>query len=815
VALLAATLGALTLAVLIGRVHLPRTFHEVTWTASLIGLFAATEGFVIYLRVRRGAHAVSLADVPMILGLLAVNPFLVVGARLVGSSAGLFLIRRQRGTKLAFNVALVGVQATVAASVFDLIGASPGVPGPREWLAAYTASLLADVVAVVAVTAVIALHDDPQEWRRLPEAMRSVPFAAVATTVALVSVLAAAGNPWVLVLLAMLLTAVYLAYRTFVQQRHAKNEVEQLYAFTRALDGVAEMAEILPVVLDQVCVQLRAGRAELLVPERAGVVRYHTAGSGEMGTIRELYEDGPDVVAEALGGRTVALDPDDAPGLITVPVAIGGTTAALIVAESLPDAGPFTDARLHLLEALANHAGVALTKVALVEELRREAAEKEHLGLHDSLSGLPNRRYFHQLVGEALAAPGADAGRVAVLVADLDRFAETNDALGYDTGDALLVDIGTRLAERFAGRGTVARLGGDEFGVLLPPMTDVAEAVAFAEDMAAVIERPMVRGPITLHVRVSIGVAQAASDTTEALALVRHADVAMYAAKQSRSGVQVYDPAMDRNTPQRLARISALREAVDNRALTVVFQPKVNPVTMAVVGAEALVRWNHPMDGFIPPDEFIPLAEHSGLIRPLTLHVLETSLRQRARWARNGHPAHVAVNLSPNSLTDDELPGVVARLLQQTGTAPSSLTLEITESTLMTDRAGALATLEKLHALGVLLSIDDFGTGYSSLSRLRDMPIDEMKIDRSFVQSLSIDPRNQALVRSAIQMGHAMDLSVVAEGIEDAETLAYLASIGCDIAQGYHISRPLPGDQFAEWLDRHAIEHANSPARSR
>jgi len=789
-------MGIFTLAVLYQRLTVPRTTFELVWTVCLTLSFVMTEWLVVHLRVRRGGHAVSLADVPMILGMLVLNPFLAAGTRLLGAAIGLVLIRRQRGTKLAFNVVLVGAQASVAAGCFALIGAVPGGIGWHEFVAAYVASLLADVVAVIAVTAVIALHDDPQEWRRLPAAMRSVPLAAIATTITLVSWAAAGQRPLVLVLLGMMMAAVYLAYQAFVQQRHSKSEVEQLYAFTRALDGVVERAEVMPVLLDQICVQLRAGLTELIVPESGGVVRFQAAGTGELSTIKEAV-NGHAMVEECL---LRGAEPD----LITVPVAIGDNTAALIVAKSLPDAGPFTDARRHLLEALANHAGVALTKAMLVDEVRQEAAEKEYLALHDSLSGLPNRQYFHRLADEAINGP--DGERVAVLVIDIKGFAETNNALGYETGDALLVEVGARLTDRLAGHGVVARLGSDEFAVLLPNASGAAETVALAEELASVIERPVVHGPITLNIRASIGVAHAASAGMEALALVRQADIAVYAAKQAHCGVRVYDPAMNRDTPQRLARIDDLRRAIEERTLTVAFQPKVEPTTLTVIGAEALGRWHHAEHGMIPPDEFIPLAEHSGLIRPLTLHVLETALDCRAQWAQNGHTATVAVNLSPNSLADDKLPELVTRLLEQTGTPPSALTLEITESTLMTDPDGAAIVLQRLHALGVNLSIDDFGTGYSSLSRLRSMPIDEMKIDKSFVQTLPDDASNRALVRSAIQMGHALGLRVVAEGVESAQAMAYLASVGCDVAQGFHVSRPLPADEFARWLARQPAE---------
>jgi diguanylate cyclase (GGDEF)-like protein len=391
-----------------------------------------------------------------------------------------------------------------------------------------------------------------------------------------------------------------------------------------------------------------------------------------------------------------------------------------------------------------------------------------------------------------------------VMLLDLDRFKEINDALGHETGDTLLREVGGRLAEHLGGTGVVARMGGDEYAVFLPLTGGAPAAVAAATTLGTVIERGIRVGPITLTARASIGVALAQRHGDDGQTLIRHADVAMYAAKDHRSGVLLYDPSVDVNSPERLALIADLRDAVERRDLTVMFQPKADPRTGRVTGAEALARWHHPQRGSIPPDEFIPLAEHSGLIRPLTLHVLEVSLRRRATWARAGHDLHVAVNVSPNVLLDGELPEIVARLLAQTGTPPHALTLEITEGTILADPAGSRVILERLHALGLKLSIDDFGTGYSSLGRLRELPIHEVKIDKSFVQGSATDHRDRAVVRSAVQLGHALDLEVVAEGVEDAETNAYLAQEGCDAVQGYWLSRPLPPDGFAQWLAGYA-----------
>jgi diguanylate cyclase (GGDEF)-like protein len=776
------------------------------WFAVLAVLFALTEGFTVYVRVRRGAHGINLSEFPMVLGTLAFDPFAVIVLRALAGGIGLFALRRQRGGKLAFNVALLAAQASVAVLVFHAIaphalGATARGLDLRDWLAAYAAMISADVVAAVLLTVVIAVHDDPGEWRRLPAALRSVWMVAVTTTIALISFSAAVQATWALALVAVIAVVLYLAYRAYIQLGHGNAEVEQLYAFTRALDGAREFDDLVAVVLERTRDVLRATGAELVVPV-GGRLRHTRLGGQTVSPSTEVGWDTDSAwLRPALGGTAILHPSGDA---MAVPVGLGGERAALAVSGSLADAGPFTDARLRLFQALANHAGVALGRADLVDRLRREAAEKQHLSLHDPLSGLPNRRYFQQLLEAALGTARADGSGVAVMLLDLDRFKEVNDALGHETGDALLREVGERLHGHLDGRGVVARLGGDEFAVLLPTDGATESAVAAAADLGGVVERPVRIGPLTLTARASIGVAAAPQHGDDAQTLIRHADVAMYAAKDHRSGLRLYEPALDVNSPQRLALIADLRTAVERRDLTVAFQPKVNPRTGQVVGAEALCRWNHPTLGSIPPDQFIPLAEHSGLVHPLTRHVLEIALRRRAAWARAGHDLSVAVNLSPNSLLEPDLTETVARLLAQTGNPPHALTLEITESTILADPAGSLATLERLHTLGVKLSIDDFGTGYSSLGRLRELPIHEVKIDQSFVRGIATDHRDRAVVRSAVQLGHALDLEVVAEGVEDTDTYAYLAQEGCDVVQGYLMSKPLPPDLFAAWLANRA-----------
>ena len=808
VGLLTAVMGATCVAVALAHLDeghgTPALPGGLWWLAGLAGLFLLTEGFTVHIRVRRGAHGVNVSEFPMVFGLFGFDPVTVIVVRALAGGVGLFAVRRQRGLKLAFNVALLATQASVGLLVFHAI--APHVHAStangltaRDWLAGYAAMIAADVVAAVLLTAAIAVHDDPGEWRRLPAALRSTWMIVVTTTVALVGIQAAIQARWALALLGIVAVVLLFAYRAYTALGDGNAEVEQLYGFTRALDGTGGVEDLVGVVLDRARDVLRAGTAEFVVPTPDGLRHTRLAGqSGQL--IRATGWAGDDAwLCPALLGSPV-LRPDGPGGAaMAVPVTFGDAQAVLVVADSLADAGRFTDAKLRLFQALANHAGAALDRAVLVDRLRREAAEKEHLALHDTLSGLPNRRHFQALLDAELAVARALGTGVAVLVLDLDRFKEINDALGHETGDALLREIGERLRSHLAGRGRVARFGGDEFAVLLPSDGTAEAALEAAAQLSEVVGRAAVIGPLALTPRASVGVAVAPQHGDDAQMLIRHADVAMYAAKES-NGLRLYDSELDRNSPQRLALIADLRAALERGEIGVAYQPKVDPSSGRVVGAEALARWQHPELGPIVPEVFVALAEHSGLIRPLTLHVLAQALRHRAAWAAAGHDLHIAVNLSPNSLLDSGLPEVVARLLTESGNPGEALTLEITESAILTDPEGSLMTLERLHALGVQLSIDDFGTGYSSLGRLRELPLDEVKIDKSFVLRVAEDHRDRAVVRSAVQLGHALELRVVAEGVEDMATYAYLAAEGCDVVQGYLISRPLPPTDFAGWL---------------
>ncbi len=446
-------------------------------------------------------------------------------------------------------------------------------------------------------------------------------------------------------------------------------------------------------------------------------------------------------------------------------------------------------------------AGHALLYSIVHDVTARVQAEEavRHQAQHDALTGLPNRTLLHERMGAALGDAPAVSRPLALLLLDLDRFKEVNDTFGHERGDALLRQVAERLRGVVRAGDTVARLGGDEFAVLLPG-ADAAGAVRVAADIRAALDTPLHVEMQVLRVGASIGIALGPAHGADGTTLLRRADVAMYAAKRGRTGHALYDPAQDQHSAERLVLVDELRAAIEGNALALHYQPQVDVASGRVCGVEALVRWPHPQRGLIPPDAFIPLAEQTGLIAPLTDWVLAEAVRQGRAWQRAGLLLAVSVNLSMWNLHDPALPDRVAGLLQDHGLSPAWLRLELTESALMADTDRTMDVLARLSALGLRLAVDDFGSGYSSLAYLKTLPVDELKIDKGFVRALATDATDAAIVASTVALGHALGLRVVAEGIENQATWELLAGMGCDVAQGYHIARPLPPDALARWL---------------
>jgi diguanylate cyclase (GGDEF)-like protein/PAS domain S-box-containing protein len=433
-----------------------------------------------------------------------------------------------------------------------------------------------------------------------------------------------------------------------------------------------------------------------------------------------------------------------------------------------------------------------------VTERKRTEEALAHQALHDGLTGLPNRLLLQDRLSQAIRLADRDGRSFALCVVDLDRFKDVNDTLGQLAGDQLLQEVAYRLRNALRASDTVARLGADEFAVVLPE-SDVQSATLAAHKIIEALGAPVLLDECEVAVEASMGIAVYPEHGTDADTVLTCAELAMNVAKQTRSGYSVYSPDQNQSSSQRLTLVGALRRAIADDELMLYYQPKVDCRTGEVAGVEALVRWQHPQHGLIPPDRFIPLAEQTGLIRPLTRWVLNAATRQAREWHDEGLMLSVAVNLSAHDLQDTDLAKRLGEILERWGVDGRWLKLELTESALMSDPAQAMQVLTELCNLGARIAIDDFGTGYSSLGYLKRLPAHEIKIDRSFIADMVAEERDHAIVRSTIDLGHNLGLAAVAEGVEDQATLDLLGGLGCDLAQGYYLSKPLPAPNIAAW----------------
>ena len=443
------------------------------------------------------------------------------------------------------------------------------------------------------------------------------------------------------------------------------------------------------------------------------------------------------------------------------------------------------------------------------EELQRLSELNRHLSLHDGLTGLSNRVSFREDVERAIERAEAGGPELSVLLMDLDRFKEINDTLGHHYGDLLLVELARRLESVLRPEESIARLGGDEFGILVPELSDRAsDLYSTLERILTALEQPFQVDGLPLHVESSIGVARFPAHGRDVDLLLQRADVAMYLAKGVGTPHAIYTPELDHHDTASLTLLSELPRAMRDHELVLHYQPTLDVETGTIARVEALIRWQHPSRGLIPPADFVPAAEKTGLIQGLTLYVLDEALGQLVRWAEDGLSIAVAVNLSTRNLQDPALPGQVAGLLRKWRLPGERLTFEITESAIISDPAGTKDVIRRLKELGVGIAIDDFGTGYTSLAYLARLAITQLKIDRSFVMNMDTNADDAAIVRSIITLGHDLNLEVVAEGVESDEAFDSLSRLGCDTVQGFWLSRPLPPEQVRAWFDAAASGQA-------
>jgi diguanylate cyclase (GGDEF)-like protein len=536
-----------------------------------------------------------------------------------------------------------------------------------------------------------------------------------------------------------------------------------------------------------------------LVLARAAVCQIEGVGFGDFGGAsrpRELL---------AIGAAGLVFFLVNAVLTGTVLGLVGGKALTPFVLRYLRDEFPVTPIVLGLapvvlacMEFSVWTVPLSLLPIIAVRRATESAGEHEIASLHDPLTGLPNRSLLLIRLGQALQAAGEQRGELALLMLDLDHFKEINDTLGHHVGDELLRMVGERLSSAVRPGDTVARLGGDEFAVVVRG-ADAHDGANVAQRLAATLSEAFALVAVSLNVEASVGVSLYPDHGGDAEALIRHADVALYNAKKRRGTFVIYDPCSDEHTIERLALMGELRQGIERDELVVHYQPKVSTATGRVVSVEALVRWDHPARGLLMPARFIPAAENTGLIVPLTQRVVDSALRAVRAWRAGGLAVRVAVNVTARHIANLDLPNQIDAALTAHGLPGDVLILEVTESCLMSDPSRTKTVLNRLHAMGVGLSIDDFGTGYSSFAHLRDLAVDEIKIDRSFVAGSANSTANAAIVKSAIDLGHNLGLEVVAEGVESEACLTILTAMGCDVVQGYHLGRPMPADDLLAW----------------
>jgi diguanylate cyclase (GGDEF)-like protein len=793
----------------------PVTNHSLVPVWAVAVMFAVAQATVLEVQTGRESRSVSLTEIPFVMGLLALGPWPFLAARAVGGAFAQAVLRRQwrNRPKLTFNLLLIGSEAGVGLGVLHaLAGGSPG-GSMRTWAAAAASTTVASLFGALAVATVIARIEGDRCWRDAVAIGWWVPALALGlSATGLVALLALAADRWSAVPLVIVAALAVVAYRGYADLAGRHDNVERLYTFSRLLGAHAHAESLLRLMLEQVTGILRAESAHLIFLDG-------DRPTSEVSIRRDapLVRHAPELLVRAsegvldrvlaghsvLAGRAVRTGPArdwlSAHGVrdaILAPVRgeSNAVVAVLAVTDRVGEVRGFDDADVQMLETVANHAAVALRHGDLLRQLR-------HDSLHDALTGAPNRTHLQREVEKHIRALFNGGAPFAVAMLDLDSFKDVNDTLGHDHGDELLQEVARRLVAAVPAPGLVCRFGGDEFAVLMPGCSSDEAAVQSCQGVLAALSEPVEIAGVSVDVSASIGVARAPAHAATWSDVMKRADQAMYVAKRGGRDVAVFDPSHDTSSPSRLALVVALRRAIAQRNIDIYVQPQVSLATGRVISVEALARWNDPERGAIPPEEFIPLAEKTGLVRPLTALVLERAIEACAGWQRTSPGLAVAVNLSVHSLRDEGLDDEIAGVLERFGLAPELLTLEITETSIMTDPDSTRDLVDRLRMLGVRLSIDDFGTGYSSLSHLRRLPVQEVKVDRSFVQRMHEECDDASIVRSIIELARTLDLEVVAEGVEVGAAMEMLRSMGCHIAQGYVISRPMPVAELAGWLE--------------
>ncbi|HET6909763.1 MAG TPA: bifunctional diguanylate cyclase/phosphodiesterase [Mycobacteriales bacterium] len=749
-------------------------------------LFCLGELAVLSIRFRGERHAVTWTDAAVVFGLAIVpRPWLAIAA-----AAAVLLahaLRRRAPEKVVFNAASMAVATTVGLLAMHVYGDPVRLTGLTRTAALATGVVCCFALNTFAVTAAIAFSQDT----RIRDVLRGrlpldllVFFAGATLALVVVNL---QWNRTSLTAVSVFVALLYVAYRAYLTAEQDRDAWQGLEEASKELVGLRG-AELADVVIKHAVALLKAPAVDLYITRDDA--RVDCFSGDETSRTHDIVD--ASVLADLEPGASPegiahwAQSGEALPFTWTVPLTTAGIVGAL---RFRFQGGVQPTARgRQLLQAFAATVALNFDNAKLFDDIEMAARRNEYDATHDALTGMPNRSLLLRHADRVL---DGSEGRSALLLLDLDHFKAVNDTLGHATGDRLLITIARRLASVARAGDLIARLGGDEFALFATELESIEAADELARQVIDAVEQPVILDGLRVSVGASVGISSCPGDAEGIGEMLAHADVALYQAKTVRGSHRHYRPERDESSLSRLAVAAELRSALRRGELVLHYQPQYRLGDGRIAGAEALVRWQHPSRGLLPPAEFITVAEDSGLAHEFTKHVLSLAVSEAAQWQRPGRPVHVAVNLSARNLLDPDLPSAVSEVLARHSLDASLLVLEITETTMIAELETVEETLDALRNIGVQISIDDFGTGYSSLTFLTRNAVHELKVDRDFVLRLRSSSPDAAIVRATIDLGHSLGARIVAEGVEDRETLAHLVELGCDNAQGYLLARPL------------------------
>ena len=797
-------IGIGTFSVAAGLAQLPGHPAPSAWRFLVVGLlFLLGDVALLHIRFGDDHHSFTLSELALVVGLVLLpSPYLRLVAPL--SVAAAHLLAKRPPLKVAFNAMSFAAAAPLAREVYIFVAGSAPSPA-MQCIGLALASLAFFLWNTSTTSAAVASSQGLPFLAVVRKGMILSPLVWLGnTSVGLLLVVLAASSPASLIVVPVLLGLLYFVYVSYLRAMEERDTWQVLQRTSRELLSV-EPGEVANVVVDRTPALFGADFVELLLGENddasTGIIYRGTSDEGRQEPYECSLSPSNPFWGRALAEREafeVAVETAPAPqrreleslGLarcVVAPLMMNDTCLGTL-RIGWRGKTQVAARQMQVLTTFANHVSAAVHNTRLFATVRVQA-------LQDPLTGLANRTLLLDRLGQALDRSRGSGSTVAVLFLDLDRFKVVNDSMGHDAGDQLLIAVAERIQRTLRPQDTAARCGGDEFIILCEDINGPSDAVAVAERVLAALSAPVSLLGQQLVISASVGIALANAHNDDAAGLLRDADSAMYEAKgRGPARWSLFDHRMRERAVARLELENDLRYAIQHGELDLHYQPNVRLSDEGVVGMEALVRWEHPERGSLPPAEFIALAEETGLILPLGAWVIETACRQLADWINRGcvgaGDLYISVNLSPHQLSHSGLVNHIAGVLMMTGLSPRSLCLEVTESALLDDLHGARRVLERLRRLGVRIALDDFGTGYSSLSYLQMLPVDILKLDRSFIARLSPDPRDRAVVAGMIDLAHALDITVVAEGVETEQQLAELRKLDCDLVQGFHFFEP-------------------------